>query len=87
MGYVTLLFFSGIRFLLRLSRREEGRQGGRKEGRKKGRQLQNFAQIPSDPVQRPLQLSKEDSLGKLRDICFLVAPSYTTTNQPTVPRL
>ena len=32
--------------------------------------------FPRCPAQRPLQLSKEDSLGKLHDICFLVIPSY-----------
>ena len=32
--------------------------------------------LPRCPAQRPLQLSNEDSLGKLHDICFWVVPSY-----------
>ena len=32
--------------------------------------------LPRCPAKRPLQLPKEDSLGKLHDVCFLVVPSY-----------
>ena len=69
--------------------RKEGREEGigTKEGRKAGRKEGSCKTLARYPAQRPLQLSKEDSLGKLRDICFLVLPSYTTTNQPTVPWL
>ena len=35
--------------------------------------LQNFAQTPSAEI---IAVPKEDSLGKLHDICFLVVPSY-----------
>ena len=52
--------------------RKEGREEGigTKEGRKAGRKEGSCKTLARYPAQRPLQLSKEDSLGKLRDICF-----------------
>ena len=56
----------------------EARKQGSKEGRKEGCEIEMRCckALPRCPAQRPFQLSKEDSLGKLHDICFLIVPSY-----------
>ena len=57
----------------RKKRAKEGREEGRKEGCEI--EMRCCKALPRCPAQRPFQLSKEDSLGKLHAICFLVVPS------------
>ena len=59
-------------------RNEARKEEGRKEGRKEGCEIEMRCckTLLRCPAQSPLQLSKEDSFGKLHDICFLVVPSY-----------